>query len=92
MVINEVPSSSGRNSKKLHYLLNQWTQPQSFEVSRGQQEVRTEATHGIQRRSNYLQQLSPQGVLQASGVCQEQSTGEEYDPFSKVRSFHKRQR
>ena len=92
MVINKVPSSSSWNSKKSCYLPNQWTQPQSFEVSRGQQEVNTEATPGIQRRSNYLQQLSPQGVLQVSGVCQEQPTGEEYDPFSKVRSSHRRQR
>ena len=92
MVINEVPSSSGRKSEKSRYSPNQWTQPQSFEVSRGQQEVRTEATSGIQRRSDYSQQLSPQGVLQVSRVHQEQPTGEEYDPFCKVRSFHRRQR
>ena len=92
MVINEVPSSSGRKSKKSCYSPNQWTQPQSFEVSRGQQEVRTEATPGIQQRSNYSQQLSPQGVLQVSHVRQEQPTGEEYDPFHKVRSFHRRQK
>ena len=92
MVINEVLSSSGQNSEKLHYSPNQQTQPQSFEVSRGQQEVRTEAMPGIQRRSDYSQQLSPQGVLQASGVRQEQPTSEEYDPFRKVRSFHRKQR
>ena len=48
MMINEVPSSSSQKSKKLRYLPNKWTQPQSFEISRGQQEVRTEATPGIQ--------------------------------------------
>ena len=75
MVINEVPLSSSQKSEKSHYSQNQWTQPQSLEVSRGQQEVRTKATPGIQQRSDYLQQLSPQGVLQASHVHQEQPTG-----------------
>ena len=58
MTINEVPSLSGQKSKKSHYSPNQGTQPHSFEINRGQLEVRTEATAGIQRESDYLQQLS----------------------------------
>ena len=35
MVLNRVPSSSGRKIEKSHYLPDQWTQPQSFEEGRG---------------------------------------------------------
>ena len=92
MGINEVPPSSSRKSKKSRYSLDPWIQLQPFEVNRGQQEVSMKTTPGVQQRSNYLRQLSPQGALQMNHVQQEQSTSEEYDPFRTVRSFHRRQR
>ena len=58
----------------------------------GQLNSGMEATPGIQRRSNYSQQLSQQGALQVSCVHQQQPTSEEFDPNCMVRSFHRRQR
>ena len=92
MGINEVPPSSSRKSEKSRYSLDPWIQPQPFEVNRGQQEVSMKTTPGVQQRSDYSRQLSPQGALQMNRVQQEQSTSEEYDPFRTVRSFHRRQR
>ena len=52
----------------------------------------TEVMPGIQRRSDHSQQSSPQGILEVSRVHHGQPTGEEYDPFNMVTSFHRSQR
>ena len=60
--------------------------------SDGQMNSSMEAMLGIQRRSDYSQQSSSQGGLQASCVPQEQPTDEEFEPYLPVRKFRRRQR
>ena len=48
MGINEVPLSSSQKSEKSRYSPDPWIQPQPFEVNRGQQEVSTKTTPGMQ--------------------------------------------
>ena len=47
---------------------------------------------GIQRRSDYSHQPSPQQAVQVNCIPQQQPTGEEFDPYHTVRSFHRQQR
>ena len=49
----------------------------------------TETMFGIQQRSNFSHHPSPQQAVQVNCIPQQQPTGEEFDPYRTVRSFHR---